>query len=220
MASLFGLRWQGEAWPARPKENPGSGGARGPGPWLAPPERRSGLRSEGPGSPRGDEAPEGALFRAAATLRISFQPQPVSTPSLRASPICFSSPRALHPGTQTALGRRQRPEALARGRPESHWGQRGELQARRTRSSGRRSSGPFWSSGAGVGRTGEVAEWGAWPRQSAKPQVRGSEGRGWPAPTPTPLQPGPRPPAPAGQRVAAVRELLGAWTLKAVSQRR
>lgn len=138
--------------PARPKDRPGSGGGGGPGPWRAPPEWRGLLRGEGPGSTRGDGAPEeGALFGGAATLRTSFQPPAVPHPKPARQPCLFFQPRALHRDKPTVLG-----AARGRGPRQARvpLGLARELQPLRARSEGRRSSGPFWNSGAGVGQDG------------------------------------------------------------------
>lgn len=67
------------------------------------PRRGSGaprLSVTGPGSPRGDGAPERALFAVLATLRTSFHPPASSHPKPPLRPCLFFLPRVLHRGTQ------------------------------------------------------------------------------------------------------------------------
>lgn len=111
------LRGGPRALPSRPQKRPDSGGGgRSPEPGVRPrgveerPPPRLGrgtprLSGAGPGSSRGDGAPERALFGAPATLRTSFQPPASPTPSLRVGPVCFSSPA---PSTRS----RKRPSGL------------------------------------------------------------------------------------------------------------
>lgn len=156
------------ALPAGTQEGPRPGGSGAREPSAHPacaaravrpaPRRGPGalrLSGAGPGSPRGDGAPERALFGAFATLRTSFQPPPQASPP---RPCLFFQPRSLHPTRKQPSGLRQRLEAVAQGRPKSSWGQRGEFWPLRKHNEGRGGSGAFRER-EGQAATGQ----GRWP---------------------------------------------------------
>lgn len=172
-------------------------GARGrahvagrPAPRPGPAARR--LSGAGPGSPRGDRAPERALCAALATLRTSFQPptSPHSKPPRR--PCLFTQARALHPDTPAALGA----ASAARGR--------GPRPTRRRRPAGSGARGPFRGAEAWVGRTGcalmgrTASAGGEGPSPVLRSALAACAAAHPTAPWP---RPGPQP----GRRVATVR---------------
>ena len=156
-ASLFWLWWRGEAAPPADLVFVPSGRAAG---LTCPTQGERGLRRRrrpGPGlRPRSGAAcskarawsqrgvtglPRGALFDAAATPRTSFQPPagPHPKPARRPRGF-FPAPRPPPGRANSSRGGISGPGAVAKGRPESRWAQRGELQTRKGR---RRSSRSF-----------------------------------------------------------------------------
>ena len=154
-ASLFWLWWRGEAaLPADLAFVP-SGLAAG---LTCPTQGERGLRRRrrpGPGlrplsgaacskarawSQRGVTGlPRGLCLAPRPHRELPSSPQPVPTPNPRAGPVP-PSPTPSTGARQQFSGRRQRLGAVAQGRPESRWAQRGELQTRKAR---RRSSRSF-----------------------------------------------------------------------------
>ncbi|XP_077814839.1 uncharacterized protein LOC144333607 [Macaca mulatta] len=145
-------RLRGGLW-ARPVGTEGSTGPGGRGGLVfahraVRPARRRGpgaprLSGTGLGSPRGDEAPERALFALSPHCALPSSPLGPHLEPPRPGPVCFSSPAPSTPTRKQPSGLRQRPEAVAQGRPESKWGQHGEPWPCRKRCEGRGSSRAF-----------------------------------------------------------------------------
>ncbi|XP_032095342.1 collagen alpha-1(I) chain-like [Sapajus apella] len=121
---------------------------RGPG---APRLSRAGL-----GSPRGDGAPERALFALWPHCALPSSP-PVAPPEApRPGPVCFSSPAPSTPTRKQPSGLRQRPEAVAQGRPESKWGSTASPGPAGSGVRGEGAPGPSWRE---RGRRMPVGRW-------------------------------------------------------------
>lgn len=137
---------------------------------------------------------------------LPSSPRPFRTPSLHASPVCFSS---LEPSTgthQQSSGRCQRPEAVAQGRPESRWAWRASSSpsGRGVRGEGARGLSGILGQGSarpGGGRMGRMASAGG---QGPSPGLRRARAACAAA---HPSAAGPRLPILDPQRVAPAREL-------------